>query len=81
MNPEFRQEKALIERDWMGTQGLAEGVRYYGQWMREEAEKRIGHLCPKVEVSEEMVAERFDLERLQGRIWLGSACADQGTPI
>jgi putative DNA methylase len=23
-------------------------VRYYGQWMRDEAEKRIGHLYPKV---------------------------------
>ena len=67
VNPEFRQEKALIERDWMGAQGLAEDVRYYGQWMREEAEKRIGHLYPKVEVSEEMVAERSDLERYKGR--------------
>ena len=67
VNPEFRQEKALIERDWMGAQGLAEDVRYYGQWMREEAEKRIGHLYPKVEVTEEMVAERSDLERYKGR--------------
>ena len=35
--------------------------------MREEAEKRIGHLYPKVEVSEEMIAERPDLERYKGR--------------
>ncbi len=34
-------------RDWKGAQGLAEDVRYYGQWMRDEAEKRIGHLYPK----------------------------------
>ncbi len=33
-----------------GTQGLAEDVRYYGQWMREEAEKRIGHLYPKAKL-------------------------------
>jgi putative DNA methylase len=26
-------------------------VRYYGQWMRDEAEKRIGHLYPKIEVT------------------------------
>ena len=32
---------------WKGAQGLAEDVRYYGQWMRDEAEKRIGHLYPK----------------------------------
>ncbi|MFT9366592.1 MAG: DUF1156 domain-containing protein [Gluconobacter sp.] len=30
-----------------GAQGLAEDVRYYGKWMRNEAEKRIGHLYPK----------------------------------
>ncbi len=33
---------------WKGAQGLAEDVRYYGKWMRDEAERRIGHLYPKV---------------------------------
>jgi len=33
---------------WHGAKGLAEDVRYYGKWMRDEAEKRIGHLYPKV---------------------------------
>jgi putative DNA methylase len=32
---------------WKGAQGLAEDVRYYGKWMRDEAEKRVGHLYPK----------------------------------
>ncbi len=31
-----------------GARGLAEDVRYYGQWMRDEAQKRIGHLYPTV---------------------------------
>ena len=35
---------------WKGAQGLAEDVRYYGLWMRKEAEKRIGHLYPKVKL-------------------------------
>jgi putative DNA methylase len=35
---------------WPGATGLAEDVRRYGQWMREEAEKRIGHLYPKVTI-------------------------------
>ena len=35
--------------------------------MREEAAKRIGHLYPKVEITEKMVAERPDLERYKGR--------------
>lgn len=33
---------------YRGTEGLAEDVRFYGQWMRDEAERRIGHLYPKV---------------------------------
>lgn len=32
---------------WKGAEGLAADVRAYGQWMRDEAEKRIGHLYPK----------------------------------
>jgi putative DNA methylase len=36
-----------------GAQGLAEDVRYYGQWMRDEAEKRIGHLYPKAKLPDE----------------------------
>ncbi|WP_295388226.1 DUF1156 domain-containing protein [uncultured Thiodictyon sp.] len=45
----------LFEREWKGAQGLAEDVRYYGQWMRDEAERRIGHLYPKIEVTADMV--------------------------
>jgi putative DNA methylase len=37
----------LAVETWRGAQGLAEDVRYYGAWMREEAERRIGHLYPK----------------------------------
>lgn len=51
---------------WKGAQGLAEDVRYYGQWMREEAEKRIGDLYPKIQVTTEMARERPDLEPLVG---------------
>jgi putative DNA methylase len=35
---------------WEGAYGLAEDVRYYGQWMRERALGRIGHLYPKVQL-------------------------------
>jgi putative DNA methylase len=35
-----------------GAQGLAEDVRYYGRWMRDEAEKRIGNLYPKAKLSD-----------------------------
>jgi len=36
---------------WPGVTGLTEDVRRYGQWVRTEFEKRIGHLYPKVKVS------------------------------
>lgn len=52
---------------WKGTQGLAADVRYYGQWMRAEAEKRIGHLYPKALVTAEMAKERPDLKPYVGK--------------
>ena len=72
VNPDARPggqvgAKTLIERKWKGTQGLAEDVRYYGQWMRDKAEQRIGHLYPKVEITPDMVKERPDLKRYEGR--------------
>lgn len=35
-----------LEEPWRGAQGLAEDVRYYGNWMRDQAKSRIGHLYP-----------------------------------
>ncbi len=67
VHPEARGDRKLIERTWRGAEGLAEDVRWYGRWMREEAEKRIGHLYPKVEVTEEMAHERPDLKPLAGQ--------------
>ena len=67
VNPQARADKALFQKIWCGAQGLAEDVRYYGQWMRDEAEKRIGHLYPEVEVTAEMAEERPDLKPLVGR--------------
>ena len=67
VNPAAHEEKALIERKRWGAQGLGEDLRYYGQWMRDEAERRIGHLYPKIEVTPEMANERSDLKQLVGR--------------
>ena len=67
VNPESRSQKALLAREWKGAQGLAEDVRCYGRWMRDEAEKRIGHLYPKIEVTPEMVKERPDLKPFLGQ--------------
>lgn len=50
VNPEARYRIADV---WTGAKGLAEDVRYYGEWMKKEAFKRIGHLYPKVHVPKE----------------------------
>ncbi|MBI4801910.1 MAG: DUF1156 domain-containing protein [Elusimicrobia bacterium] len=67
VNPESYKEKMLLAREWHGAQGLAEDVRYYGQWMRDEAEKRIGQLYPKIKITEEMAKERPDLKQYEGK--------------
>ena len=51
VNPDARTSK--MSQAWSRTQGLAEDVRYYGEWMKQEAFKRIGHLYPKVKLSRE----------------------------
>ncbi|MBQ6473654.1 MAG: DUF1156 domain-containing protein [Victivallales bacterium] len=61
------KEHVNFLEEWKGAQGLAEDVRRYGHWMREEAKKRIGHLYPEVEITPEMVKERPDLAGLQGK--------------
>jgi len=69
VNPDWRG-KSQGERSlkkWAGASGLAEDVRYYGQWMRDEAEKRIGHLYPKIEITAAMAEERQDLTKYVGR--------------
>ena len=70
---------------WTGARGLAEDVRYYGRWMREEAAKRIGHLYPQIEVTQQMTQERPDLKPYQGRkltviAWLWARTVPSSNP-
>ena len=66
VNPDSSKGQ-LGTKTWRGSQGLADDVRYYGQWMREEAEKRIGHFYPKIEITPEGAQERPDLKPLVGQ--------------
>ena len=56
--PHLFRGKAPVNPDtdsfgqWRGTTGLADDIRYYGNWMREKAYERIGHLYPKVKLSD-----------------------------
>jgi putative DNA methylase len=67
VNPRSRSERSLDPRQWREAQGLAEDVRYYGEWICDEAEKRIGHLYPKVKITADMVSARPDLKPLLGQ--------------
>ena len=69
VNPDWQSKSAeeKAARTWSGAQGLADDVRYYGKWMRDEAEKRIGHLYPKVAITKEMAKDRPDLSDYVGR--------------
>jgi putative DNA methylase len=61
------EKQAKMAEDWSGARGLAEDVRRYGHWMREEAYKRIGHLYPQVEITAEMAKDRPDLKPYVGQ--------------
>jgi len=80
VNPDWqnRSKEEKVLKVWKGAQGLAEDVRYYGKWMRDEAEKRIGHLYPKVKIpplsplsqrgdGEDFFADRPDLIPYAGK--------------
>lgn len=86
VGPRLMHDKQVtFSEDWSGARGLAEDVRRYGAWMRAEAEKRIGHLYPKIEVTAEMVAERPDLkpylgEKLTVIAWLWARTVKSPNP-
>lgn len=48
VNPQARAKMGGSSGSWPGASGLAEDVRYYGAWMREQAKERIGKLYPPV---------------------------------
>lgn len=61
------EKQGKLHQEWSGAKGLAEDVRRYGHWMREQASQRIGHLYPPIEITPEMASERPDLGPLVGQ--------------
>ncbi|KKZ10351.1 MAG: hypothetical protein TH68_11015 [Candidatus Synechococcus spongiarum 142] len=57
--PKFKDWKPVhpgikgLHENYRNAEGLAEDVKHYGQWMREKALERIGHLYPQVELPKE----------------------------
>lgn len=75
----------VFAEDWTGAKGLAEDVRRYGHWMREQAFERIGHLYPKVKITDKMIAERPNLnsyadEELTVIAWLWARTVKSPNP-
>ncbi|MDE0344146.1 MAG: DUF1156 domain-containing protein, partial [Deltaproteobacteria bacterium] len=66
VNPESRLDMAA-GASWPGASALAADVRYYGRWMRDQAERRIGDLYPVATVTRAMAAQRPDLAPYGGR--------------
>jgi putative DNA methylase len=57
--PKFRNQPPVFPglaesqiRQWNAAEGLAADVRAYGDFMRTEAEKRVGHLYPRTTLSD-----------------------------
>ena len=83
--PEENGTRLDLPKVWSGASGLAEDIRRYGTWMRAEAQKRIGHLYPPVEITVEMSRERPDLKPLIGQkltviAWLWARTVKSSNP-
>ena len=49
--PPVHPEAKTKRVSWSRAEGLAADIKAYGRWMRDEAERKIGHLYPKVKSS------------------------------
>jgi len=96
INPDSRREhlptkgkakqKTLATKEWQSSDGLAADVRFYGRWMRDEAEQKIGHLYPQVLITDAMARERPDLvpyvgESLTVIAWLWARTVPSPNPV
>ena len=66
VNPNSKHDNTMIARHWAGASGLAEDVRYYGQWMRDEGFKLVGHFYPTIKITNVMTQHRPDLKAYEG---------------
>jgi len=54
----------MFEKEWKGTAGLAEDVKYYGKWLQNAAIKQIGEYYPNIKITQEMIDKRNDLKEV-----------------
>ena len=85
VNKDVFKKQDLLEGDWKNAKGLANDVRFYGGWIRDEAEKRLEPLYPKVSITSAMVSERPDLapyidKKLNVIAWLWARTVKSSNP-
>jgi putative DNA methylase len=80
VNPESRKTASL--NSWKGAQGLAEDVRHYGKWMRDEAYKELGSMYPDVEVPAESIGRlaRYAGKKLKVVAWIWTRTIPSPSP-
>tara|TARA_B100000242_G_C43053858_1_gene492641 strand:- start:202 stop:3111 length:2910 start_codon:yes stop_codon:yes gene_type:complete len=62
INPDLKKQKLLFQKNWKNSEGLAEDIKFYGNWMTNELNKRIGDFYPKLKINNLMVSSRPDLK-------------------
>jgi putative DNA methylase len=58
---------SLLSDNFTNLEGLSEDIIRYGKWMKDEAFKRVGHLYPQIEITEELAEGRRDLKTFIGK--------------
>jgi len=66
IGPIFDKQRPL-HSDWSGSKGLAEDVRRYAAFIKQEAAKRIGHVFPPVRITAEVTKQQPELSHLLNR--------------
>jgi len=66
VNPTSRAEKPLVKSQYRHVDGLIEDIRFYGKWLRDEAETRLRHLYPNIAITAQMATDRPDLHPYVG---------------
>ncbi|CAI8160817.1 MAG: Uncharacterised protein [Prochlorococcus marinus str. MIT 9215] len=89
VNPEARNKKELIQRQWMGAEGLAADLIYYGERIYQAAKWKTEKQYSKILISEKIISNpknpRPDLAELRGHYvepiaWIWSRTARSPNP-
>ncbi len=67
VNPDSKNSKKLINIQTNRYDGICSDINFYGNWIENEAKKRIGYLYPLVDITTEIVGNRTSLKKYEGK--------------